>query len=500
MGRLFDTKETNKSSSTSSNKPAGRLFKEPVEKQPSTLSKVGTIGKQITKAIVEPVATLALRPGQLAAETIGGMTPEEVDKATKKAFGDWVAPTPKNTSDVVKDVGRGFQTVSLGTIPKIGKFADIAIGGAIGGAGTALEKGGTDTTIKDIVKDTAIGTGLGIGLYGVGRGVSKVLGKKKVPTIEELGKNVEQTQTATKIPKDVIEDINNTNIPKTEAPLDMSTLTDTTNKVDIRTAMIKLEEAGYTKNQVKNIMKNVSEKNPLQTRYSVKDIADTRYELYPNKEINYSKVVGTKSKIKEKASFTEPTIPKTKTVNQPIKEIEEVVQQPKKEIGSKIKDNTISDLEKEYIDNPDVTNFNRGTFENWTNRLEQKDFNEILEVATGKKLPSDDIPANAYYSIAKNIADETGDSRLIDELSNSNVASKQGQGLVASKITTKNNTVDIVRDIKQSLIKKIKETNGVDVEQELSKQSKVLDKLIEDVKRIKPTREQISKILDNITC
>lgn len=67
------------------------------------------------RSIITPIASLIARPIQTAA-LIAGKTPQEIDVATKRIapyFGNDLA-TPKNELDVLKDVGRGFETVALG--------------------------------------------------------------------------------------------------------------------------------------------------------------------------------------------------------------------------------------------------------------------------------------------------------------------------------------------------------------------------------------------------
>lgn len=105
------------------------------------------------KGLVSAPATLIARPIQLGAELLGA-SPEQVNKVN---LGGIVAPVPQNASDVVKDVGRGVQTVALGT------GAPLA-GGAAFGLGNALEQEGSKAiTTKSGLADTAIQTGLGLG-------------------------------------------------------------------------------------------------------------------------------------------------------------------------------------------------------------------------------------------------------------------------------------------------------------------------------------------------
>lgn len=106
----------------------------PAEK-PKSKGLLGTIGSgiaSVAKGIISPVATLAARPIQAVAESLGASA-EDVNKVTKDLAGDVVAPVPQNFGDVKKDVGRGAETVALGLAP--------VAGGATFGVGSSLEKG-----------------------------------------------------------------------------------------------------------------------------------------------------------------------------------------------------------------------------------------------------------------------------------------------------------------------------------------------------------------------
>ncbi len=123
------------------------------------------------KGLVSAPATLIARPIQLGAELLGA-TPEQVNKYD---LGGIVAPVPQNTSDVVKDVGRGIQTVALGT------GAPLA-GGAAFGLGSSLEQQGTDalTTgsgITNTLVSTLAGMGAGKALDLVGKPLINAAGK-----------------------------------------------------------------------------------------------------------------------------------------------------------------------------------------------------------------------------------------------------------------------------------------------------------------------------------
>lgn len=93
--------------------------------------------------------------------------------ADKRAFsGGVIAPTPENAKDVVKDVGRGIQTVALGTAAPIA-------GGAAFGLGSSLEQGDDLFSVQTLV-NTALGAAGGKVLDWVGKplfnGAGKVIG------------------------------------------------------------------------------------------------------------------------------------------------------------------------------------------------------------------------------------------------------------------------------------------------------------------------------------
>lgn len=134
-----------------------------VEKEP----KEGILSS-IFRGITAPVATMLARPIQLGARLLGSSN-EAINKVSSEIpfYGkDGALDVPETGKDILKDVGRAAQTVSLGlpvgTIPK-------AIGmGALAGAGAGLEK---DGTLSGTVEGAATGAALG----GVGGLASKAL-------------------------------------------------------------------------------------------------------------------------------------------------------------------------------------------------------------------------------------------------------------------------------------------------------------------------------------
>ncbi len=126
----------------------------------------------MAKGIFGAPATMVARPFQLAVEAIlPGDNTAAIDKFSKEKLGGIVAPIPQDYGDVKKDVGRGIQTVALGT------GAPIA-GGAAFGLGASLEQGNDLLSIQ-----TAFNTALG----GAGGKVLEVIGK---PLFNAAGKVV----------------------------------------------------------------------------------------------------------------------------------------------------------------------------------------------------------------------------------------------------------------------------------------------------------------------
>jgi len=77
------------------------------------------------KSLVSAPATIVARPFQAVA-ALGGVSQETLDKFSKEKLGGFVAPVPKSGSDVVKDIGRGFETVAFGIpVSKVAKGASV---------------------------------------------------------------------------------------------------------------------------------------------------------------------------------------------------------------------------------------------------------------------------------------------------------------------------------------------------------------------------------------
>lgn len=180
---------------------------------------------------------------------------------------------------------------------------------------------------------------------------------------------------------------------------------------------------------------------------------------------------------------------------------------PVKQVGSEIPTQQVAkQIEPEKITKDissmadEIEGFDSGTFKQWSSDIRSLDMDEVTRVALGgKKTVENTIPANAYLSVAKNIANETGDLDLAQRLATSNVKSKTAQGLVASKLTTSDNIVDDLIEIKQARMKK----SGISTERFEKESIELMNKLKSKIKEITdtmPTKEEFDNIINSLIC
>lgn len=142
---------------------------------------------QDTSELVKRAYANSERLAQLNDANEGALDNSVVDRATASipGIGGFIAPTPKNAGDVMKDVGRGAQTIALG----IGS-APIAAG-ALFGAGSSLEQG-NDLFSVQTAFDAALGGAGGKVLEFLGKPIinaaGKVIGKYTPEFLQNLAK------------------------------------------------------------------------------------------------------------------------------------------------------------------------------------------------------------------------------------------------------------------------------------------------------------------------
>ena len=122
----------------------------------------------------------------------------------------------------------------------------------------------------------------------------------------------------------------------------------------------------------------------------------------------------------------------------------------------------------------------------------------VEDIAMGKKAHPKGVPSDAYLSLLSNEAERTGNADLIDKLSNSKVLSQSGTKLEAGKLKTKNNIVDIVRDIKDSFKEQL--PKSVNEKKQVSEFTTKLKEALDGVVGTKPTREAILSAVDSLIC
>lgn len=163
--------------------------------------------EKVARGIVSPVATMVARPFQAGAALLGASS-ESIDKFSNKYSAGLVAPTPKTGKDIIKDIGRGIETVALGIggggIKTAGKEVfkgatkqaikqgskEGALAGTVGGFGSGLEEG------KDLtgsLESAAIGGLTGSVLGGTLGGGASMLKNKIAPTQEVLTTKLDDT-------------------------------------------------------------------------------------------------------------------------------------------------------------------------------------------------------------------------------------------------------------------------------------------------------------------
>lgn len=134
-------------------------------------------GSGFLKGLVSAPLTMVARPFQAAAGlgqvalggSFGAYDPEAIDRFSSKYSAGLIAPTPKNVGDIKKDVGRGIQTVALGTAAPLA-------GGAAFGLGSSLEGGG-DLFSVDTAFNTVLGAGFGKASTWIGKPLINAAGK-----------------------------------------------------------------------------------------------------------------------------------------------------------------------------------------------------------------------------------------------------------------------------------------------------------------------------------
>jgi len=389
VGRLSQNSNPNPANNS---KFVGRLASTEIKpKEP-------TLGGQILRGIVSPTATLLARPVQLAATALGA-TPEQINKVNLNGY---IAPVPMNASDVVKDVGRGIQTVTMGKIPKISSALDIIGGGAVAGAGYALEQKGSDVKTKDILVNSALGGTLGAGLYGAGKVIPKIFPKKGASNVVD-----DVVESTTKQADDV-------NIPTKER-------IDTTGMVfrqrpegvtqDVRTVMSNLDDAGYNrKTTIPKIMQKLYANNPT-GQFTREEVSAVIQDFKPTRKVKPKGEAIIKIKNDKPLKRTLPT-QATDEVFDNVGAESKIFNEATDSVNTKGAKNQYDFNEQQYTRADDFATKTDPTFKSGGMASYKEAFNklsreDIIDISVGVKQAPPEIPSTAVKALAKELPDLT---------------------------------------------------------------------------------------------
>jgi hypothetical protein len=164
-----------------------------------------------------------------------------------------------------------------------------------------------------------------------------------------------------------------------------------------------------------------------------------------------------------------------------------------------ISENLATHVTEKYSDN----NFSHQTNKQQIETVLKKDVSEIIDVAMGRKAPTDGIPATSHLAVAEKIAEDMakkGDTSLALELMNSNVGRKAGQNLQSLAIASEDSLVSILRDTRVKLEDNMSVLRKTQMGREINKAIAEIKDAFKNLKDIVPTKEAIAEALAKITC
>jgi len=146
----------------------------------------------------------------------------------------------------------------------------------------------------------------------------------------------------------------------------------------------------------------------------------------------------------------------------------------------------------------DFPDYEKGTFKKWSSELDNISRDELESVAKGgAKTTPTTVPEGAYLSRMKNIADEEGNIKLINELSDSHVISKGAQTTVSAKMAKEGNASDFLSRVKRAIL----ESKGFNSKKSDKEQTEILNglrKKLEQISKSKLDDNYIDDIINNI--
>lgn len=482
----------------------------------------------ILRDILRIPATLLARPGQALA-AIKGFTPEE--QTVKSSYlGD--ITTSKNSKDVIKDVGRGFELASYGLGIGAGKSAiasagkqsakeigkRLAVEGAVSGfAGSAGRAITDDKKGLDAIKDIGIGTfggGVGGGILGYlggriagktlsaqERAMERAFGEGKTYKIPEAGKppaiqlpeRASPAKTpAIELPEPGIlkagEDLRKPPVKKPEVqiktPLEVKAGSFNSKK-DFINSQLKLIN---TINETNKAVKKFGGKNVIeQVKLTEKQLGDI-----------WEKAHATPKEVRLPKQTKEQIIPK-QTTQQVVQSQQIVEQQPVSEIlidKNKIKEDTdwLAKIENKANEN-DVRGFEQSS-KRYQERLIQ-DEESLINYAMGLGDEDPKLPRTSARKLLSRDADLSNNVALSEKLSLSNVRRASGQELVGNRIFEEETTADLLEMTRRKRATKL----GITENQLTLEEAKLFKELNEEIgKKVSYTEEDLLDMIKDYLC
>ena len=416
----------------------------------STLGKVGGVVKTVAKDLYSTAATIPVRVAQaeelLRTQAFGNADSQKkaqefATTPTNIGFGTQVQPLDTSSTKRAAQQTIG-DIIKTGSLLPIGTGLTLAkeaalMGGAYG-LGNAMSEG---KSIGNTIKDTAIGATAG-GILG--KGLS-ILGDVK---------------TASNLAK------------KTDEQL--------FNEAKARANFGPIPEAS----------------NPRLSLPAPRTPGETPIQL-PSEGILKGQQLLREGQPVVTTPVTAPTTPKVKSTT-PVSKTEPITPRVTPEV---ISPEVKLSAEETFKATTPPESYIPGTEKGWIEAASSKGVQFAKDVVAGRVNPDIGVPKNAYFSVLKNIAEDTGDTALIEELKLANPArtsaSVGAQELRATQITGKDNIVDVLYKIETDRYNQLSKNMQKLVDQEGTNASR---KILEDVRNFKPTNDIINKITDILTC
>lgn len=508
MGRLF-----NSATSTESKPIKGRLFSDPItEKSPTLAKKIGGIAKDVAREVASSAITVPARIPQAIA-ALSGVSDERINEISKKYSGGLIAPTPQNAGDVVKDVGRVIETGSM-FIPGT-TAVKLGVGGAVSGLGTSLRQG---ADLKGTATNIAVGGTLG---YGLGKIVGKFLSK---PGSEAITPPIQPASILEQTPSKVAENVAQ---PRLFKPVSESSIANDLHSYVGSGKTIPSKTIDHLKANPIGINELPVNPDGTVTLYREGDITPGKPQSYsitrlPNDlqqvEVRVPKdniLVNFNSneidKLYEKG-FTKEQIDagylEQRRLNRSESEVIATSPEQKVPVSGQDFQKVMEQNSPNFAELPPENQvIERDTWARYNDVLDTFDKTHIDNVVNGIEKPKDGVPYLAYYARKTTEATLSGDINTINKLAQSETArltkKELGRGLQASQMIEKDNIVNILSDIydsvKERLPQNILKNESVEVKTISNQLKSLADDLAKVTKGI-PTKQEMLDIIEQLKC